>query len=134
MDKKPFKMGLIDRLKELILALRMNNDSFAMTIGISLPELQNLIESNEMKSIAIYEVLEKIIFSFDDISIEWLILGKGSMFNFLDKTKGFSSNFMEPFKQLHDKEKTLFYLNHEVIKLRTLNEALFRQCHGFVNS
>lgn len=62
----------------IIRELGLNNNSFAKTVNVSPTVTFNIVSGRNTKPS--YELLEKILFTFDNISAEWLIRGEGSMF------------------------------------------------------
>jgi hypothetical protein len=71
------KTEINDRIAALISALGMNNNSFSVAIGVAAPVIYNIVDPEGRRSKPSFEVLEKILLSFDNINLEWLMLGKG---------------------------------------------------------
>lgn len=72
-----------DRLRQLIEALELNNNLFAGRIGVNPVVTHNIISGRRTKPSV--DVLEKILLSFDNVSAEWLICGRGAMWRNLSK-------------------------------------------------
>lgn len=71
-------MLINERLKQLVNALGLNNNSFAKAIGVNPVVTFNVLEGRKSKPS--FELLEKIIFTFDNINLYWLLKGEGEMF------------------------------------------------------
>lgn len=71
-------MLINERLKQLVNALNLNNNSFAKAIGVNPVVTFNVLEGRKSKPS--FELLEKIIFTFDNINLYWLLKGEGEMF------------------------------------------------------
>lgn len=65
-----------DRVKTMLHERRMTSSEFSRVIDISRSTLSAILNGKARPS---YEVLTKIADAFPDISLEWLILGKGQM-------------------------------------------------------
>lgn len=57
--------------------LRLNNNSFCNTIGVNPTIVHNIIKGRNKPG---FDLLNKIILSFDNINAEWLMTGNGSVF------------------------------------------------------
>lgn len=68
---------LIDRIKMIIEAKGYSPRAFAIAIGFNYSTLNNYLTGR--RSTIDSELIEKALTSFDDISAEWLLRGKGSM-------------------------------------------------------
>jgi hypothetical protein len=64
------------RIKELIVYKKLNNSSFEKKIGVGNNSIGTIITKKTNVSGAI---LSKILNNFEDISAEWLVIGKGNM-------------------------------------------------------
>lgn len=71
-------MTINERLSLLIKALGLNNNSFAKRLDVNPAVTFNIIEGRRTKPS--YDLLEKIVFTFDNINLYWLIKGEGDMF------------------------------------------------------
>lgn len=71
-------MPINERLKQLVNELGLNNNSFAKAMGVNPVVTFNVLEGRKSKPS--FELLEKIIFTFDNINLYWLLKGEGEMF------------------------------------------------------
>ncbi|WP_298061883.1 hypothetical protein [uncultured Rikenella sp.] len=71
-------MTINERLSLLIKALGLNNNSFARKLDVNPAVTFNIIEGRKTKPS--YDLLEKIVFTFDNINLCWLLKGEGEMF------------------------------------------------------
>lgn len=71
-------MTINERLSLLIKALGLNNNSFAKKLDVNPAVTFNIIEGRRTKPS--YDLLEKIVFTFDNINLYWLLKGEGDMF------------------------------------------------------
>lgn len=71
-------MTINERLSLLIRALGLNNNSFTKRLDLNPAVTFNIIEGHKTKPS--YDLLEKIIFTFDNINLYWLLKGEGDMF------------------------------------------------------
>jgi predicted transcriptional regulator len=65
------------RIKSLVDALKMNNNSFGKKVGISPQGVAYIIANKSKPS---YEAIQKILSTFPDLSESWLLTGEGEMF------------------------------------------------------
>ena len=80
-------MDGIDRIQKLMDSMGMKQTQFAQTINVSgatLSVLLNRTRPNQQPTVDIYT---KIINRFPEISLDWLILGKGEMNTNLSESK-----------------------------------------------
>ena len=68
---------LIDRIKMIIEAKGYSPRAFAIAIGFNYSTLNNYLTGR--RSTIDSELIEKALMSFDDISAEWLLRGKGDI-------------------------------------------------------
>jgi transcriptional regulator with XRE-family HTH domain len=66
------------RVKILIDALKTNQRQFSMRCGVSSSVIFNIVDGKMNKPS--FDLLQKILFSFNNISTDWLLLGRGEMF------------------------------------------------------
>ncbi len=66
-----------DRIIQLIDLFDMNPNSFAETIGVKGTVIFNIIKGRRNKPS--YDVLEKILSSFEEVSAKWLVKGQGAV-------------------------------------------------------
>ena len=71
-------MTINNRIELIINSLELNNNSFSMRIGVNSTVIHNIVKGRNAPS---YDVLQKILLSFDNISADWLITEKGEMIN-----------------------------------------------------
>jgi len=71
------KTTVNERILILIKSLKMNKNSFGNATGIQPQTLHHIVGGRLGKPS--YEVIEKILETFPDISSEWLIMGEGEM-------------------------------------------------------
>ena len=69
-------MTINERIGLLINELKLNNNSFSGKIGLNPTVIHNIIKGRNNPS---YEVLTKILLSFENVNADWLLLEKGSM-------------------------------------------------------
>lgn len=67
---------IIERIKELCSQMRMSENKFASEIGVNTQTLNNYTTGKRSVS---YDVVDKILVHFPQVSAEWLIRGVGSM-------------------------------------------------------
>ena len=71
-------MTINNRIGLIISSLELNNNSFSLRIGVNSTVIHNIVKGRNAPS---YDVLQKILSSFDNISADWLITEKGEMIN-----------------------------------------------------
>ena len=69
---------IIERIKELCSQMRMSENKFASEIGVNTQTLNNYTTGKRSVS---YDVVDKILVHFPQVSAEWLIRGIGNMLN-----------------------------------------------------
>lgn len=113
-----------DRIFELIKHTSNNNKSrFSTTIGVSPTVIENIVGTRGSKPS--YDVLEKIIHSFVNLNIEWLMTGQGKVF--LDGKKSVSESVSEdqkndyPITSNEEKNATVPFYNLPVSALEKIN-------------
>lgn len=67
---------MIHRLKTFIDYLHMSERAFALRCGIAQNTLNNYLKGLRQPS---YEMVDKVLATFPDLSAEWLTRGKGTM-------------------------------------------------------
>lgn len=70
-------MTINERLELLQNELHLNNNSFCNTIGVNPTIVHNIIKGRNKPG---FDLLSKIILSFDNINAEWLMTGNGPVF------------------------------------------------------
>lgn len=73
-------MAINDRISDLIYQLQMNPNSFADTIGVKGTVIYNIIKGRRSKPS--YDLLQKILMTFDAINANWLLQGEGSVWKY----------------------------------------------------
>lgn len=71
-------MDINERIKLIIEGLETNNNAFAKVLNVNPVVTHNIISGRRTKPS--YDVLEKILLTYDNISAEWLLRGVGKMF------------------------------------------------------
>lgn len=70
--------SIVERIKELCNQMRMSENKFANEIGVNTQTLNNYTTGKRNVS---YDVVDKILIHFPQVSAEWLIRGIGNMFD-----------------------------------------------------
>lgn len=73
-------MAINDRISDLIYQLQMNPNSFADTIGVKGTVIYNIIKGRRSKPS--YDLLQKILVTFDAINANWLLQGEGNVWKY----------------------------------------------------
>lgn len=73
-------MAINDRISDLIHQLQMNPNSFADTIGVKGTVIYNIIKGRRSKPS--YDLLQKIMVTFDAINANWLLQGEGNIWKY----------------------------------------------------
>lgn len=68
-----------DRINKLIGVLDMNPTSFAESVGVSVTVIFNIIKGRRSKPS--FELILKMLNTYDKLSADWLIKGQGPMWN-----------------------------------------------------
>jgi hypothetical protein len=92
------------RIKALISFKEMNISSFEKRIGAGNNSVGTIINRNSNVSGLI---LSKILITFEDVSADWLLLGKGEILRDEQKSEFLQSNCNERIKELE--ERLAFY-------------------------
>jgi hypothetical protein len=71
------------RFEALIKALKMNNNSFANSIGKTSTMIKFIIDG---KSKPGFDLLEQVLLTYPNVNSEWLLKGEGEMFKKQEKT------------------------------------------------
>ncbi|MEG1794745.1 MAG: hypothetical protein RSF94_02540 [Rikenellaceae bacterium] len=71
-------MTINERISLLIKLLGLNNNSFAKALGVNPTVTFNVISGRNTKPS--YDLLEKIVFTYDNINTEWLLKEIGEVF------------------------------------------------------
>lgn len=70
-------MSINNRIELIISKLRMNNNSFSNAIGVNPTIIHNIIKGRNAPS---YDLLTKIVLSFENVSSDFLLKGIGDPF------------------------------------------------------
>lgn len=70
-------MTINERIELTIKELGLNNNSFAKKLNVSRTVTFNITSGRKTKPS--YDLLEKIVLTFDNINAEWLLRGNGEM-------------------------------------------------------
>ena len=116
---------VLARIKEIINAKRLSPRSFSLAIGFNYSTLNNYLTGR--RSTIDYELIEKTIESFDDISAEWLLRGKGKMLISDNQPKDESA---ERISMLVDTITTLQATINEKTKTIQLLEEKLKKAEG----
>ena len=71
-------MTINERIAIIIKELGLNNNSFSKIIGVNPTIIHNIIKGRNKPS---FDLMQKIISSFDNINIDYLLKGEGSPIN-----------------------------------------------------
>lgn len=69
-------LSMVDRIKQVIEYSQMSTTVFADTIGVSRSALVHLLTGRNQPSL---DVVKKILTVFPEISVDWIMFGKGNM-------------------------------------------------------
>lgn len=73
-------MTVNERIRHIIEALQLNNRTFAQAINVDPAVMHNIASEKGRQSKPSFEVIEKIMLSFENINPDYLIVGKGYVF------------------------------------------------------
>lgn len=91
-----------ERFKQLLDEKKMNAARFATIIGVNASAISHILSGRSKPG---FEILNKIVQVFPEVNMNWLISGKGAMYNNTINNK----NTAIPFPEF-EKEPTLFSL------------------------
>lgn len=77
---KNYQMTVNERIRHIIEALQLNNRTFAQAINVDPAVMHNIASEKGRQSKPSFEVIEKIMLSFENINPDYLIVGKGYVF------------------------------------------------------
>ncbi len=103
-------MTINNRIELIINSLKLNNNSFSLRIGVNSTVIHNIVKGRNAPS---YDVLQKILSSFDNISADWLIMEKGEMINpnkrleYAKSSTDSNVSLAEPLGKIKGKENNL---------------------------
>lgn len=110
-------MDVIERLQKIIEHENLSVSAFARKIGVVDQTIRGIVVQKRNKPS--FDMLVKILQTFDWLSAEWLIMGKGSM----EKTKPTektddSQQLIEFMKYLREKDEKIELLIKEMTELK----------------
>jgi hypothetical protein len=111
-----------ERVGMLIEALKLNKNSFSISIGVDPTVIHNIVGGRLTKPS--FDLLEKILLSYDNINLEWFILGKGNQI-FKDKSSQLKEKYLKVAESPADYSSQNKILK-ELERLRTENETLYK--------
>jgi hypothetical protein len=118
-------MKIIERLQNYIDYKRISYNSFDKSIGASNGYIGKQIKNGA--SIG-GDVIEKISCIYSDLSIEWLITGKGNMIKILEleesNIKSFSNSSPDLMLLIKEKDKEIKEMSQEIGRLKEQVEML----------
>lgn len=117
-------MSINERLRLVVSALGLNNNSLARKLNVSPTVTYNVLGGRLTKPS--YELLEKIVFTFDNINTEWLLKEKGEMFIDVTKEKSNSQNISIVEEQLRE----MTQMNRELVNIIGIYAKKEKQGHG----
>lgn len=111
-------MNIIERLQELINYEGLTVSAFARKIGVVDQTIRGIVVQKRNKPS--FDILEKIIQTFDWIDAEWLLTGKGEMIKttFGEKKDSKSPEMLELIKYLREKDEKIEKLIEEKTELK----------------
>lgn len=125
-----------ERIEMIINSLGMNKNSFAKRIGVSNTAIENIVGRRQSKPG--FEILSRVVESFENINPEWLLTGKGEMLNgrtsdehnsivmtTLKNKPVYKAQFSELEEQVKNKEKEIEMLR-ELLKSKEEMIALLK--------
>jgi hypothetical protein len=68
------------RIRDIIHALKLNPNSFAKSLGVANTVIYNIVSEDGRQNKPSFDLLSKIIKSYDSINPTWLLTGEGEMF------------------------------------------------------
>lgn len=110
-------MTINERIMLIIKELELNNNSFAKKLNVSPTVTFNVVGGRYTKPS--YELLEKIILTFDNISTEWLLRERGEM-------------FIRNSTQNCDSSQTIELLKGQLKEVNEINKRLLDIIHSTV--
>lgn len=110
-------MDIIDRLQEIISYADLNVSSFSKKIGVVDQTIRGIVVQRRNKPG--FDILEKILHTFDWVSAEWLITGKGEMIKRETTVKMENSpSLTELIQYLREKDQKIERLIEEKTELK----------------
>lgn len=118
--------SVLQRISEFISANGYNVRSFSKKIGMPQTTLNNYILKKRSLS---FEVIDKIINSFEDISAEWLLRGEGSMYRITEDDQPLSNAEKLLAEFAYQTELIVKERDEEIRKLRLENAMLVAEAN-----
>ncbi|MBN2744486.1 MAG: helix-turn-helix transcriptional regulator [Marinilabiliaceae bacterium] len=104
-------MIIAERIGELLKLYGLNKHQFANKIEVSSTIIYNIIGGR--KSNPSYELINKILDAFPDLSAEWLLRGKGDYKIDESSERNVLSSALKPCKECEKKDKMIDRLERE---------------------
>ena len=89
MEQLQIEQGI--RLQQLMKALNLKQTGFARSLGMTQPNISRMVTGESKISV---EVLNRIIDTYKNVNMHWLLTGEGAMF--MDGPEGKSVQVNEP--------------------------------------
>lgn len=105
-------MTINERIELIIKELGLNNNSFAKKLNVSRTVTFNITGGRNTKPS--YDLLEKILFAFDNINAEWLLRGNGEMFASKSDPQ---TDYTQTIELLKDQLKKSNAMNEKLLKI-----------------
>lgn len=119
MDHLQIEQGI--RLRQLIKALKLNQATFAKSLGMTQPNISRMISGGNTISV---KVLNAITEAYKNVNLQWLLTGEGAMFKDEAEQGGQVKEPPAPYAargkgRLEELEERLERLEEEVTLLKT---------------
>lgn len=123
-------MDIIERLQKIIEHENLSVSAFARKIGVVDQTIRGIVVQKRNKPS--FDMLVKILQTFDWLSAEWLIMGKGSM----EKTKPTektddSQQLIEFMKYLREKDEKIELLIKEMTELKAKYDIVSKKLEKY---
>lgn len=105
-----------DRITDIIIYFKLNKNSFSSKIGLKNNVTIGNIVGGRLNKPS-YDIIKKILLSFDCINAEWLITGKGQMLKNEPASKQRSSNDNHKYCELCKEKEKVIAAQQESINL-----------------
>ncbi len=109
-------MDIIDRIQQIINKEGLNVSSFARRIGVVDQSVRGIVV--QRRNNPGYEIIYKIIQTFDWVDAEWLITGKGEMTKSVSERNQQTHSLGELVQYLREKDKRIEQLIEEKTELK----------------
>ena len=115
-----------DRIVLLIESLGISTNKFSIEIGVSPPVIHNIIKARRSKPS--FEILEKILLTYKEVSVDWLLRGNGKVWSkqsqLLAKNRATSNELEGSILKLIDTMRNDEQITDEAFQLSDLVELL----------